>query len=127
MGCYTKTQLLTIIWTLKAIITVFLFKVGFGMFDVGSDIVNGYNILSGQFKLLLYFACVTREEFDQLPDISNLGYLVIGLPWLPGLLKILFIISSDTCWEGLSWTGVIYQILGHCLFLFSWPIVYVMT
>ena len=127
MGCFTKSQLLTAIWTLKAIITVLLFKVGFGMFDVGSDIVNGYNMLSGQFKLLLYFACITREEFDQLPDLSNLGYLVIGLPWLPGLLKILFIISLDTSWEGLGWHGVIYRILGHCLFLFSWPIVYVMT
>ena len=126
MGCCSKTQLVRTLLVLKAIVTILIFKVALGIFDVGSDIVNGYNFLSGQFKLVLYFACVTREEYDQLPDLAKFGYLIICLPWLPGLLKILFLISLDSGWEGLRWSGVVYRIVGNCLFLFSWPIVQIM-
>ena len=34
---------------LNSTIKILIFKVALGVFDVGSDIVNGYNFISGQF------------------------------------------------------------------------------
>ena len=52
---------------LNSTIKILIFKVALGVFDVGSDIVNGYNFLSGQFLLGLYYASLTREDYDLLP------------------------------------------------------------
>ena len=121
MGCCTKEKLAKILVVLKAIVMVLILKVGLGIFDVGSDIVNGYNFLSGYFKLALYFASLTREEFDTLPDFSDCGYLILCLPWLPGLLKITFL-ASDVNWRSLGWTEVLNKIGGFALLSVAWPV-----
>lgn len=105
---------------------VLILKVGLGMFDVGSDIVNGYNFLSGYFKLALYFASITREEYDQLPDLSKLGYPIILLPWLPGLLRIIFLVSSDMNLGNIKWTEVFRGTLGYSLLLMTWPFFFIL-
>ena len=62
---------------LNSTIKILIFKVALGVFDVGSDIVNGYNFISGQFLLGLYFASLTREDYDLLP-----GNLFVVLAYL---------------------------------------------
>ena len=62
---------------LNSTIKIIIFKVALGVFDVGSDIVNGYNFISGQFLLGLYFASLTREDYDLLP-----GNLLVVLVYL---------------------------------------------
>ena len=126
MGCCTKEKLAKILAVLKAIVMVLILKVGLGMFDVGSDIVNGYNFLSGYFKLALYFASITREEYDQLPDLSKLGYPIILLPWLPGLLRIIFLVSSDMNLGNIKWTEVFRGTLGYSLLLMTWPFYFIL-
>ena len=126
MGCCTKEKLAKILGVLKAIVMVLILKVGLGMFDVGSDIVNGYNFLSGYFKLALYFASITREEYDQLPDLSKLGYPIILLPWLPGLLRIIFLVSSDMSLGNIKWAEVFGGTLGYSLLLMTWPFFFIL-
>ena len=126
MGCCTKDKLAKILVVLKAIVVVLILKVGLGMFDVGSDIVNGYNFLSGSFKLALYFASITREEYDQLPDLSKLGYLIILLPWLPGLLRMIFLVSSDMNLGNIKWAEVFCSTLGYSLLLMTWPLFFIL-
>ena len=125
MGCCTKEKLVKILVVLKAIVMVLILKVGLGIFDVGSDIVNGYNFLSGYFKLALYFASITREDYDQLPDLSKLGYPIILLPWLPGLLRIIFLVSSDMSLGNVKWTEVFRCTLGYSLLLMTWPLFFI--
>ena len=126
MGGCTKEKLAKIHVVLKAIVMVLILKVGLGMFDVISDIVNGYNFLSGYFKLALYFASITREEYDQLPDLSRLGYPIIFLPWLPGLLRIIFLVSSDMNFGNIKWTEVFRGTLGYSLLLMTWPFFFIL-
>ena len=121
MACFTKAQLGKCLKVLKVVVTVLIIKVGLGLFDVGSDIVGGYNFVSGGFKLALYFASLTREEFDTLPDLSDFGYLILCLPWLPGLLKITFL-ASDVNWRSLRWTEVLYRMCGFSLLAVAWPV-----
>ena len=125
MGCCTKEKLAKILVVLKAIVMVLILKVGLGIFDVGSDIVNGYNFLSGYFKLALYFASITREDYDQLPDLSKLGYPIILLPWLPGLLRIVFLVSSDINLGNIKWTEVFCSTVGYSLLLMMWPLFFI--
>ena len=126
MGCCTKQKLAKILVVLKAIVMVLIMKVGLGMFDVGSDIVNGYNFLSGYFKLALYFGSITREEYDQQPDLSKLGYPIILLPWLPGLLRIIFLVSSDMNLGNIKWTEIFCGTLGYSLLLMTWPFFFIL-
>ena len=105
---------------------VLILKVGLGIFDVGSDIVNGYNFLSGYFKLALYFASLTREDYDQLPDLSKLGYPIILLPWLPGLLRIVFLVSSDINLGNIKWKEVFRGTVGYSLLLMTWPFFFIL-
>ena len=126
MGCCTKEKLAKILVVLKAIVMVLILKVGLGLFDVGSDIVNGYNFLSGYFKLALYFASLTREDYDQLPDLSKLGYPIILLPWLPGLLRIIFLVSSDINLGNIKWIEVFRGTVGYSLLLMTWPFFFIL-
>ena len=126
MGCCTTEKLAKILVVLKAIVMVLILKVGLGIFDVGSDIVNGYNFLSGYFKLALYFASLTREDYDQLPDLSKLGHAIILLPWLPGLLRIVFLVSSDMNLGNIKWTEVFHRTLGYSLLLMTWPFFFIL-
>ena len=126
MGCCTKEKLAKILVVLKAIVMVLILKVGLGIFDVGSDIVNGYNFLSGYFKLALYFASLTREDYDQLPDLSKLGYPIILLPWLPGLLRIIFLVSSDINFGNIKWIEVFRGTVGYSLLLMAWPFFFIL-
>ena len=126
MGCCTKEKLAKVLVVLKAIVMVLILKVGLGMFDVGSDIVNGYNFLSGYFKLALYFASLTREDYDQLPDLSKLGYPIILLPWLPGLLRIIFLVSSDINLGNIKWIEVLRGTVGYSSLLMTWPFFFIL-
>ena len=126
MGCCTKEKLAKVLVVLKAIVMVLILKVGLGIFDVGSDIVNGYNFLSGYFKLALYFASLTREDYDQLPDLSKLGYPIILLPWLPGLLRIVSLVSSDINLGNIKWTEVFCGTVGYSLLLMTWPLFFIL-
>ena len=126
MACFTKAQLGKCLKILKAVVTVLIIKVGLGLFDVGSDIVNGYNFLSGYFKLALYFASLTREDYDQLPDLSKLGYPIILLPWLPGLLRIIFLVSSDINLGNIKWIEVFRGTVGYSLLLMTWPFFFIL-
>ena len=122
MGCISKTQLQRIIAFLKAVIQILILKVVLGVFDVGSDVFNGYNFLSGQFLLGLYFASQTREEYDLLAgSTATWGYQTICLPWLPGLFRISFI-ASEVKWRSLKYKEVLGNIGGYILMLIAWPL-----
>ena len=84
--------------------------------------MNGpYSFISGEFKLGLYFASRTREEYDLLPDLTNWGYLTICLPWVVGLLRIAFH-ASEVHWRSLSLTEGLVRIGGYLLLLAAWPL-----
>ena len=122
MGCLTKTQLQRVAAFLKAVIQILIFKVVLGVFDVGSDIINGYNFLSGQFLLGLYFASQRREEYDLVArSTAAWGYQTICLPWLPGLFRISFI-ASEVKWRSLQCKEVLLNIGGYILMLIAWPL-----
>ena len=120
MGCLQKAILF--IQFLSAFFKVFVLKVSLGIFDVVSDIVNGYNFLSGQFLLGLYFASQRREEYDLLAgSTAAWGYQTICLPWLPGLFRISFI-ASEVKWRSLKFKEVLGNIGGYILMLIAWPL-----
>ena len=121
MTCLKIPQLQCICKVLKAIVMVLIIKVCLGVFDVGSDIVNGFNFISGMFKLGLYFATTTRDAFDQLPDMSAWGYPILIIPWLPGLLRITFL-ACDVPWKTLMWSKKLHRISGFVLHFVAWPL-----
>ena len=106
---------------LKVFVTVFILKVTLGTFDVSSDIINGTIMVSGVYKLGLYFASGTREDYNLLPDPTVWGYQTLCLPWLPGLLRIIFL-ASDVQWGNLKWTEKFRKIGGYLLGFISWPL-----
>ena len=106
---------------LKVIVTVLLLKVILGTFDVSSDVINGTIMVSGEYKLGLYFASGTREDYDLLPDPTVWGYQTLCLPWLPGLLRIIFL-ASDVQWGNLNWTEKFGKIAGYLLSFIAWPL-----
>ena len=114
------------LWTkivniLKVIVVVLILKVILGTFDVISDVINGTIMVSGEYKLGLYFASGTREDYDLLPDPTVWGYQTLCLPWLPGLLRIIFL-ASDVQWGSLKWTEKFGKIAGYLLSFISWPL-----
>ena len=111
----------TVADVLKAIVMVLFFKVILGFFDVISDGINGTIMVSGEYKLGLYFASETREEYDLLPDTTVWGYQTLCLPWLPGLLRIIFL-ATDVQWGSLKWTEMLGMIAGYLLSFLSWPL-----
>ena len=119
MGKYGLRQAIANI--LKVIVTVLILKVILGTFDVSSDIINGTIMVSGEYKLGLYFASGTREEYDLLSDTTVWGYQTLCLPWLPGLLRIIFL-ATDEQWGKLKWTKKFEKIAGYLLSLISWPL-----
>ena len=121
MACLKLSHLQCICTVVKAIVTVLIIKVCLGVFDVGSDFINGYNFISGMFKLGLYFASSTRDAFDQLPDMSAWGYLILIIPWLPGLLRITFL-ACDVPWKTLGRSEKSYRIIGFVLHFAAWPL-----
>ena len=106
---------------LKVMFMVLILKVILGIFDVSSDIINGTIMVSGEYKLALYCASGTREEYDLLPDTTVWGYQTLILPWLPGLLRIIFL-ASDVQWGNLEWTEKLGKIAGYLLIFISWPL-----
>ena len=106
---------------LKVFVTVFILKVTLGTFDVSSDVINGTIMVSGVYKLGLYFASGTREDYNLLPDPTVWGYQTLCLPWLPGLLRIIFL-ASDEQWGNLEWTEKFGKIAGYLLIFISWPL-----
>ena len=122
MVCVKKAQLQIVIALLKAVVQVLILKVVLGVLDVGSDVINGFNFLSGQFLLGLYFASQTREEYDLLAgSTATWGYQTICLPWLPGLFRISFI-ASEVKWRSLKYKEVLMSIGGYSLMLIAWPL-----
>ena len=105
----------------KAILMVLILKVILGFFDVISDGINGTIMVSGEYKLGLYFASGTREEYDLLPDTTVWGYQTLCLPWLPGLLRIIFL-ASDVQWGNLNWAEKFGKIAGYLLSFMAWPL-----
>ena len=106
---------------LKVFVTVFILKVTLGTFDVSSDVINGTIMVSGVYKLGLYFASGTREDYNLLPDPTVWGYQTLCLPWLPGLLRIIFL-ASDVQWGNLERTKKFGKIAGYLLIFISWPL-----
>ena len=85
--------------------------------------MNGpYSFISGEFKLGLYFASRTREEYDSLPDLTNWGYLTICLPWVVGLVRISFHASDVVHWRSLTLTEGLVRIGGYLLLFIGWPL-----
>ena len=121
MGYITKSGLVRAANILKAIVMVLILKVILGVFDVSSDIINGTIMISGEYKLGLYFASNTREEYNLLPDTIVWGYLTLCIPWLPGLLRIIFL-ASEVQWGSLKWTEKLGKVAGYLLGLISWPL-----
>ena len=106
---------------LKVMFMVLILKVILGIFDVSSDIIKGTIMVSGEYKLALYCASGTREEYDLLPDTTVWGYQTLILPWLPGLLRIIFL-ATDVQWGSLKWKKKFEMIAGYLLSLISWPL-----
>ena len=106
---------------LKVIVMVFILKVILGIFDVSSDVINGTIMVSGEYKLGLYFASNTREEYNLLPDTIVWGYLTLCIPWIPGLLRIIFL-ASEVQWGRLKWAEKLGKVSGYLLGLISWPL-----
>ena len=82
-------------------VNVFIFKIVLGSFDVGTDVASGYNLLSGQFALGLYFSSKTRELYNQAPDHTIWGCLSLALVWLPGLVRI-SILAASRMWKNMG-------------------------
>ena len=106
---------------LKVMFMVLILKVILGIFDVSSDVINGTIMVSGEYKLGLYFASDTTEEYVLLPDTTVWGYQTLCLPWLPGLLRIIFL-ATDVQWGKLEWKKKFEMIAGYLLSLISWPL-----
>ena len=121
MVCFDSSVLKSATDILKALVKIIVFKVVLGIFDVGSDIVNGYNFLSGQFMLGLYSASQTREEYDLLTNPVTWGYQTICLPWFPGFLRIIFC-ACDTKWKNVKCAEVFKIIGGYFLMFLAWPL-----
>ena len=121
MAWVTKNNLTKTLVILKTIVMVLVLKIGLGVLDTGSDMINGFNLLSGQSKLSFYFASQTREEYDKLPDPKNWGYLTICLLWFAGLVRIIFL-ALDVQWRCLKFTEVLRRIGGYFLLLIAWPL-----
>ena len=98
-----------------------LLKIILGVVDVATDFISAFNLLSGQFKLGLYLASRTKEEYDNAPDIDNIGWLVLAIPWLPGLARILFVAVEDP-WRGVPRKKLAMRVGGYALALMAWPV-----
>ena len=121
MVCFKKKHVLLAANVITATVKTLILKVILGVFDVGSDIVNGSNFLSGQFMLGLYFASRTREEYNLLTNSASWGYQTICLPWLPGLLRIAHL-ASKAEWTTMTCGGKFKRIGGYFLMLLAWPL-----
>ena len=103
-------------------VNVFVMKFIFGVVDVTTDLVNGHNLISGQFLLSIYFASKTREEYLlHKRDYTPWGILTIFFVWFPGLLRILFM-ASDQTWSGLSAKDIVRRVSGFAILLAVWPL-----
>ena len=101
-------------------VNVFIFKIVLGSFDVGTDVASGYNILSGQFALGLYFSSKTRELYNQAPDNTIWGCLSLALVWLPGLVRISILAASRT-WKNMGAKRILNQLAKYALLFIIWP------
>ena len=111
----------TVVNTVKAILMVLILKVILGIFDVSTDVINGTIMISGEYKRGLYIASSTREDYDLLPDTTVWGYLTLCIPWLPGLLRIIFL-ASEVQWGSLKWMEKLEKVAGYLLGFISWPL-----
>ena len=63
---------------LSAIVIFFnilVLKICLGSFDVVSDIIKGFNYITGEFALGLYFASKTRAEYEEVRESKlNMAY-----------------------------------------------------
>ena len=111
----------TVVNTVKAILMVLILKVILGIFDVSTDVINGTIMISGEYKRGLYIASSTREDYDLLPDTTVWGYQTLCLPWLPGLLRIIFL-ATDVQWGNLNWIEKFGKVAGYLLSFIAWPL-----
>ena len=102
-------------------ILMLLQKIFFGVLDVFLDFVTSINLISGQFRLGAYFASKTREEYDNAPDVDNLGWLVLAIPWLSGLARITFVGAGER-WRGVHVKELVMRIAEYALALLAWPL-----
>ena len=102
-------------------ILMILQKVIFGIVDVILDFITAFNLISGQFRLSVYFASKTKEEYKNAPDVDNLGWLVLILPWLSGVIKINQVGAGER-WRGVGLKELVMRIGGYMLALLAWPV-----
>ena len=49
-------------------VNILVLKICLGSFDVVSDIIKGFNYITGEFALGLYFASKTRAEYEEVSE-----------------------------------------------------------
>ena len=98
-----------------------LVKICLGIFDIATDFVTGYNSLSGEFSLGLYFASKTREFYEEAPYNPFWGSITLSLPWLPGLLRIAYLAHKQD-WRGVSKVLWVKRIVGYFMTFLVWPV-----
>ena len=101
-----------------------LLKIVLGLLDIVTDFLFSFTLLSGEFKLALYFASDTREEYDEavlsLSGIENLGWMILVLPWIPGLIRIAYVAAEES-WD-ITRKEITTRLMGYTLALIAWPI-----
>ena len=78
-------------------VNILVLKICLGSFDVVSDIIKGFNYITGEFALGLYFASKTRAEYEEV----RYWYIEsLFLHWdLPYLLYLLFKTQGRRKWS----------------------------
>ena len=98
-----------------------LLKLFLGILDVALDFISGFALISGQFALGFYFTTQKKEDYENALDVDKLGWLVLSLPFLSGLVYIAFVAADET-WKGKTVMQLAKRIVGYALALLVWPI-----
>ena len=107
---------------MKAFFMTFILKFCLGAFDVASDKINGFNFLTGQYGLSVYFIAGVRSDFDNAEYGPNklFGYLTLAVVWLPGAFRSIQI-ALDSNWSDLSIWKKIKKSLFLIIMAAAWP------
>ena len=99
-------------------------KIIFGVVDVATDVILARNLLSGEFRLGLYFSSERREDYDHTVgqlDTEQLGWLVLVNPWLAGLARIMFV-ATEKNWRGVPFKDLAIRVAKYTLATLGWPL-----
>ena len=100
-----------------------IFKFIFSGVDIGTDLVNGINFITGEYGLAVYFIAGVRSDFpnEEYGPQYLFGVLTLSLVWMPGAFRTREM-AVDTNWSDLSYWQRLMK--GFCLVVIfaAWPL-----